>query len=165
MHGNFWTRHRELDNKLSSVFMFLPEKLRLPQNLRDPTATHTNLNLHAAIICLHHAAIEKVEKHQLPDAVKQTSICRLKTAAEEIVKIIQLTSHSSTSFVRYSTLTEHMNVTNSVQRSPLCALSLYCATTVYVYLAKQNPTSGLTHNDLVNLATIIQAMENIARTH
>ncbi|CAM1502897.1 Fc.00g076730.m01.CDS01 [Cosmosporella sp. VM-42] len=148
MHGNFWIRHRELDNKLSSVFMFLPEKLRLPLNLRDPTATHTNLNLHAAIICLHHAAIEKADKHHLPEAVKLASICRLKTAAEEIVNIIKLTSHSAANF-----------------RSPLCALSLYCAITVYVYLAKQNPESGLTHIDLVNLEMIIQAMEAIARVH
>lgn len=99
MNGNFWMRHRELDNKLSSLFMFLPEKLRLPQNIRDPAATHSNLNMHASIICLHHAAIEKVDKHNLPDTIKQTSIYRLKSAAEAIVNIIKVTSHTPAIFV------------------------------------------------------------------
>lgn len=148
MHGGFWKGHRELDNTLSSVFMFLPEKLRLPQNLRDPTATHANLNFHASIICLHHAAVEKVEKYNLPDSLKQTSIIRLKGAAEAIVNIIKLAAHASTIF-----------------KSPLCALSMYCATTVYVYLAKQDPTAGLTSIDIANLEAIINAMEAIARTH
>lgn len=99
MHGNFWIRHRDLDNKLSSVFMFMPEKFRLPQNLRDPTAIHLNLNLHASIICLHHAAIEKAERHKLPDHIRLNSMCRLRTAAEEVVNIIKLTSHTINNFV------------------------------------------------------------------
>lgn len=99
MEGAYWKRHRDLDNKLSSAFMFLPEKLRLPQNIRDPTAIHTNLNLHAAVITLHHAAIEKQEKHGLPESVKQTSMCRLRTSAEEIANIIKMASHSTAMFV------------------------------------------------------------------
>ncbi|KPM36310.1 hypothetical protein AK830_g10244 [Neonectria ditissima] len=148
MHGAYWKQHRELDNTLSSVFMFLPEKLRLPQNIRDPSATHTNLNLHASIICLHHAAVEKVDLYKLPESLKQTSIVRLKAAAGEIVNIIKLFSHSAAIF-----------------KSPLCALSMYCATTVYVYLAKQDPVAGLTSVDLANLEVIVHGMEAIARTH
>ncbi|PNY24693.1 Binuclear zinc transcription factor [Tolypocladium capitatum] len=148
MEGAFWKRHRDLDNKLSSTFMFLPEKLRLPQNVRDPAAIHTNLNLHAAVITLHHAAAEQQEKHGLPESVKQTSICRLRTSAEEIANIMKMTSHSTVTF-----------------KSPLCALSLYCATTVYVYLAKDNPVAGLTALDTSNLEHIINAMEAIGRQH
>ncbi|KAJ3519923.1 hypothetical protein NM208_g13931 [Fusarium decemcellulare] len=148
MNGSFWTRHRELDNTLSSLFMFLPEKFRLPENIRDASALHLNLNLHASVICLHHAAVEKAEKHNLPDHVKQNSIARLRASAEEVVSIIRLNTHAALFF-----------------RSPLCALSLYCTTTVYVYLAKQNPTSGLTSIDLSNLDLIVQSMEAIARTH
>ncbi|KAF5008395.1 hypothetical protein FDECE_5333 [Fusarium decemcellulare] len=148
MNGSFWTRHRELDNTLSSLFMFLPEKFRLPENIRDAAALHLNLNLHASVICLHHAAVEKAEKHNLPDHVKQNSIARLRASAEEVVSIIRLNTHAALFF-----------------RSPLCALSLYCTTTVYVYLAKQNPTSGLTSIDLSNLDLIVQSMEAIARTH
>ncbi|KAF5706181.1 Zn(II)2Cys6 transcriptional activator [Fusarium mundagurra] len=148
MHGSFWTRHRDLDNTLSSLFMFLPEKFRLPENVRDVSALHLNLNLHAAIICLHHAAIEKVDKYNLPDHVKQGSVTRLRAAAEEIVNIMRLTANGTMFF-----------------KSPLSALSLYCTTTVYVYLGKENPVNGLSTIDLSNFQLIIQSMEAIARVH
>ncbi|KAK5989095.1 Citrinin biosynthesis transcriptional activator mrl3-like protein [Cladobotryum mycophilum] len=148
MHGEFWRRHRDLDNQLSSLFMFLPDSMRLPQNVRDPSAVHTNLNLHASIICLHHAALEMAEKHNLPDTVKHVGRTRLRTAAEEIVNIIKITSHHTTLF-----------------KSQLCALSLYCATTVYVYLAKDDPVSGLSPVDISNLKIVISAMEAIGRVH
>ncbi|KAF7551011.1 hypothetical protein G7046_g7841 [Stylonectria norvegica] len=147
MHGPFWVRHRELDNKLSSIFMFLPDKLRLPQNIRDATATHTNLNLHACIICLHHAAIEKAVKHNLHSSIKTTSVYRLRAAAEEISNIMKL------------------NTSTANFRSPLCALSLYCAVTVYVYIAKEDPLAGLTPVDIANMEMLIAAMEAIARVH
>lgn len=98
-YGGFWTRHRELDNILSSCFMFLPEAFRLPRNLRNPSAVHTNLNLHAGVICLHHAAIDKIQEHKLPDALRQASELRLRASAEEIVNIVRLTSHVSPGFV------------------------------------------------------------------
>lgn len=99
-NGPFWARHRELDNLLSSIFMFLPERLRLPQNLRDSSAASMNLNLHASVICLHHAAVEKCDKHGLPECVKEQSLARLRTTAEEVVNIIRLASHTSSIFVR-----------------------------------------------------------------
>src|SRR3954467_4074670 len=34
-NGEFWKRHRKMDNVLSSTFMFLPDHLRLPGGLRD----------------------------------------------------------------------------------------------------------------------------------
>ncbi|KJZ76098.1 hypothetical protein HIM_04554 [Hirsutella minnesotensis 3608] len=146
--GPYWERHRDLDNKLSSVFMYLPERLRLPDNLRDPTAVQTNLNLHAAVVTLHHAAIEMQDKHQLPESIKQTSMCRLKASAEEIVSIVKMSSHSPAAF-----------------KSPLCALALYCASTVYVYTAKSNPKTGLTSLESSNLEFLIHAMEVTGRHH
>jgi hypothetical protein len=104
MHGGFWKRHRELDNNLSSIFMFLPEKFRLPQNQRDPTAIHTNLNLHASVICLHHAAVEMAEKHNHPTSLLETSKSRLRASAEEIVAILKLTAHQTGIFVRCITI-------------------------------------------------------------
>lgn len=101
MNGTYWKRHRDLDNKLSSLFMFLPEKFRLPQRAQDHAAVHANLNLHASVICLHHAAIEAAEKYGFNDTIKQNSIGRLRTAAEEIVNIIKMTSHHTTIFVCY----------------------------------------------------------------
>lgn len=109
MHGPFWARHRNLDNELSNAFMFLPAKLTLPQNMRDPIALHTNLNLHASVICLHHAAIEKAEKYNHTDAVKRSSLTRLKASAEEIVNIVRLTCHSTAVFVRSAYLLRVMD--------------------------------------------------------
>jgi hypothetical protein len=99
MDGPFWIRHRELDNQLLSLFMFLPEQFRLPQHIREPVAIHTNLNLHASVICLHHAAIEMSTKYDLPQSLKQGSISRLRTAADEIANIIKMTVHNQSSFV------------------------------------------------------------------
>ncbi|KAM0653481.1 hypothetical protein ACHAO3_001541 [Verticillium nonalfalfae] len=146
--GGFWHKHRELDNIISSAFMFMPERFRLPKNLRNPTAVHTNLNLHAGIICLHHAAVEKVETYILPESLRIASQSRLRTAAEEIVNIVRLSSHVSPGF-----------------KSPLAALSMYCAVSVYVYIVKISPQSGLSRTDFNNLDFLINAMESIAKNH
>jgi hypothetical protein len=147
MEGAFWTRHRELDNKLLRLFMHLPEQFRLPQHIREPVAIHTNLNLHASVICLHHAAIENATKYNLPETTKQDSISRIRAAADEIASIIKLTVHNQSSF-----------------RSPLCAVALYSATTSYVYVAKYM-RSTLTPIDVANMDTVIQAMGAIGQIH
>ncbi|KAL6806953.1 hypothetical protein GGI42DRAFT_319751 [Trichoderma sp. SZMC 28013] len=148
MNGAFWKRHRRLDNQLSCLFMFMPDRFRLPDNLRDPLATYINLNFHASVICLHHVALETIEKNQLDDSLRKDSLCLLKNAAEEIVSIVKMTSHRSSLF-----------------SNPLCAFSLYCATTVYVYLAKQDPSSEINPADMSNLELIINAMEAMGRIH
>ncbi|UPK90580.1 hypothetical protein LCI18_001515 [Fusarium solani-melongenae] len=144
----FWVRHRELDDVLSNIFMFLPNHLGMPLNTNDPAVACTHLDLRASILCLHHAAVEKCEKHGLPDSIKQASIARLQTTAQEVVNIVRLVSHAVSLF-----------------KNPLCALALYLATRVYVYMAKQNLKSGLASSDLSNLAFIISAMEAMSRTH
>lgn len=98
-YGPFWERHRSLDTKLSSAFVFLPERYRLPQNFQDPVAVHTNLNLHAATICLHNAAVERAEAHNMPENVIKGCYDRMLTAAKEIVNIIEKTSHMAGSYV------------------------------------------------------------------
>ncbi|KAL7808774.1 hypothetical protein V8C44DRAFT_335341 [Trichoderma aethiopicum] len=148
IHGAFWQRHRRLDNQLSTLFLFMPESFRLPENIRDPLATYINLNFHACVICLHHVALEKIETHGLDDSLRQECRNLLKNAAEEIASIAKLTSHRS-----------------SLYSNPLCAFSLYCATTVYVYLAKQDPSSGINPKDMSNLELIINVMEAISRIH
>ncbi|KAG6059423.1 hypothetical protein E4U17_006328 [Claviceps sp. LM77 group G4] len=148
LDGPFWHRHRALDNKLSSIFMFLPARFVLSRGMRDPGAIHMNLNLHAAVIMLHHAALEKVEQHDLPRSVRDLSLFRLRASAEEIVNIVKMTSHST-----------------SIFKSALCALSLYCCITVYIYLAKQSPHDGFSALDRANLEITLQAMEAIGRKH
>ncbi|KAG5915932.1 hypothetical protein E4U61_004114 [Claviceps capensis] len=148
LDGPFWHRHRALDNKLSGIFMFLPARFVLSGGIRDPGAIHMNLNLHAAVIMLHHAALEQVEQHDLPRSARELSLCRLRASAEEIVNIVKMTSHST-----------------SIFKSALCALSLYCCITVYIYLAKQSPHDGFSALDRVNLEITLQAMEAIGRKH
>ncbi|TFA98784.1 hypothetical protein CCMA1212_009320 [Trichoderma ghanense] len=148
INGAFWQRHRRLDNQLSTLFLFMPESFRLPENIRDPLATYINLNFHACVICLHHVALEKIETHGLDDRLRKECRSLLKNAAEEIASIAKLTSHRSSLF-----------------SNPLCAFSLYCATTVYVYLAKQEPSSGINPKDMSNLELIINVMEAISRIH
>ncbi|KAI0858915.1 hypothetical protein F4860DRAFT_505019 [Xylaria cubensis] len=143
-YGEYWKRHRDIDNTLSSAFMFIPESFRLPENYRDLTAVNTNLNFHASIICLHHAALERIDTYKLPESAKRTSHDRLNAAAQEIVNIMKLTSHLSSS-----------------PRTPLAALSLFCAASVYMYFCKENPTS----TNVGNLDFILSAMEAVGRTH
>lgn len=184
-NGNFWKRHRDLDNNLSSIFMFLPDSFQLPQHVRDPAAIYANLNLHASVICLHHAALENLDKFNLGDSMKATSKMRLKTSAEEIVNIVKMTSHHTGIFVSsshtlslsYFTLHSHplspsldpiffpRTVLISPQKSPLCSLALYCATTVYVYLARDDPTTQVSSMDVSNHEIVIQGMQAIARHH
>ncbi|GAP89658.1 putative binuclear zinc transcription factor [Rosellinia necatrix] len=143
-YGEYWKRHRDIDNTLSNAFMFLPESFRLPENYRDVTAVTTNLNLHASIICLHHAALERIETHSLSEYAKRISQDRLSAAAQEIVNIMKLTSHLSSS-----------------PRTPLGALSLFCAASVYMYFCKESNTP----TNVDNLDFMLSAMEAIGRTH
>ncbi|KAK0737102.1 hypothetical protein B0T21DRAFT_157427 [Apiosordaria backusii] len=156
--GPFWQRHRELDNLLSTAFMFLHDRLRLPRNISDPVAVQTNMNLHAAIICLHNTSYEKADKLKLPLPVKQDSRTRALMAAGEIVNILKLTHNMKTGY-----------------KSPLMALSLYCAASTYISVAKDHqqssspssPSSSASFMTSVNtnLETLLKSMESISKLH
>ncbi|KAH8195085.1 hypothetical protein TruAng_010742 [Truncatella angustata] len=143
-YGEYWQRHRGIDNTISSAFMFLPEHFRLPEHYRDPTAVHTNLNYHASLICLHLAALERIDDYKLADHAKIASESRLFTAAQEIVNIMKMTSHLKTN-----------------PRSPMAAVALYCAASVFIYQCKANPSP----KNIDNLDFIVVAMEAIGREH
>ncbi|KAK0645891.1 hypothetical protein B0T16DRAFT_148662 [Cercophora newfieldiana] len=143
-HGKYWMRHRELDNILSSSFMFLPERFRLPKHGRDPVAMYQNLNLHASVICLHNSASDKVDKYKLPFHIKQSSRMRCLTSAYEIVNIMKMTANN-----------------HARTKTPLVALSLYCAASVFLCQAKENPEKA----DTDSLTFLVQCMENIGRQH
>ncbi|KAF3770235.1 hypothetical protein M406DRAFT_236620, partial [Cryphonectria parasitica EP155] len=145
-YGNYWNKHRELDNLLSSTFMFLPEGFRLPAHLRDPIAVHTNLNLHASVICLHNSAYEKAKEHNLPDVIKMTIKTRLVTAAQEVVHIVKMTSHS-----------------NAGYRSPLVALALYVASSVCIIQTQGE--EGFSPKIKADLEFLVMAMDAIGKQH
>ncbi|EAQ91414.1 hypothetical protein CHGG_03349 [Chaetomium globosum CBS 148.51] len=141
--GRFWKRHRELDNMLSDGFLFLPEPFRLPRNVHNPTAVQANLNLHAAVICLHIAAREKADQFKLA-GIRQASRTRALTAAQEIIDILRASKDVTMGY-----------------RGPLMALSLYFAASVYIAQAKDN----LEDCNTANLEYIVECMNSTARHH
>ncbi|CAK7197451.1 hypothetical protein SEUCBS139899_000098 [Sporothrix eucalyptigena] len=147
-YGPFWQRHRSLDTKLSSAFVFLPERYRLPNNFHDPVAVHTNLNLHAATICLHNAAVERAEVHNMKASVIKGFHDRMFTAAQEIINIMEKTSYMAASY-----------------KSPLASLSLYCAASVFIYQAMVHEKNGTQNTDNAeaaasNVEFIMRCMDN-----
>lgn len=99
INGEFWKRHRKMDNVLSNTFMFLPDHLRLPGNIRNMNVVFLHMNIHASSICLHQAAILTAEKHSLEKSVADSSRARCLLAAEEISNIMRLVCHVDKSLV------------------------------------------------------------------
>ncbi|KAK0738595.1 fungal-specific transcription factor domain-containing protein [Schizothecium vesticola] len=143
-NGPFWKRHRELDNILSNAFMFLPERFRLANHSREVVAVRHNLNLHAAVISLHSAACDKIDKHKLPAHSKGFSRARCMTAAHEIIGILKST--------------EKPKVPLKL-KGPIIVLSIYCAATVLMAQAKETPAKC----DVANLEFLLHYMEDIGR--
>ncbi|KAF4626934.1 hypothetical protein G7Y89_g11226 [Cudoniella acicularis] len=92
-NGDFWKRHRKMDNVLSSTFMFLPDHLRMPANLRDPNIVFLHMNIHASSICLHQAAILTAERYKLDPGIIQQSRTRCLMAADEITNLMRHICH------------------------------------------------------------------------
>ena len=101
-NGKFWSQHRDLDNTLSSLFMFLPQNLQLLHSHRNHYAVHANLGFHATVISLHHTALAVIDQDELGASTKTPSLCRLRTAAEEIANIIKISAHTMAKFVSHS---------------------------------------------------------------
>jgi len=99
LNGGFWTRHRSLENILSSTSLGLPDALRLPSGLQDSNVVFMNMSIHTSAICLHQAAIWKADKHRLPVNVNNESKIRCITAAAEIASIMRMISHMELSAV------------------------------------------------------------------
>ena len=93
INGQFWKRHRTMDNDLLKVALQLPSSLRLPLGVRNPNIVFLNFALHSSTICLHQAAIFQAEKNQLPNAIIEQSRTRCILAAAEIASVMRLTSH------------------------------------------------------------------------
>lgn len=99
LNGEFWKRHRNLDNILLNTSLCLPSGLKLPSGLGNPNIVFTNMNIHTSTICLHQAAIFKADRNRLPAAVSAESKVRCITAANEIASIMRMVSHMDLSTV------------------------------------------------------------------
>lgn len=93
LQGEFWKRHRHLDNTLLKTSLMLPAHLRLPTGIRDPNIIFINMSIHTSTICLHQAAIYKVETKKLPQNMIDQSSTRCLLAATEIANIMRMISH------------------------------------------------------------------------
>jgi len=101
LNGEFWKRHRNMDNILLNTSLSLPSHLKLPNGLSNPNIVFTNMNIHTSTICLHQAAIFKADKNRLPATVSAESKVRCITAAGEIASIMRMISHLDLSSVSW----------------------------------------------------------------
>lgn len=101
LNGDFWRRHRALDNILLNTSLSLPPQLRLPAGIHDSNIVFVNMNIHASTICLHQAAIFKADKNQLSAQISSESKRRCIIAADQIANIMKLISHVDLSTVSH----------------------------------------------------------------
>jgi hypothetical protein len=99
LNGEFWKRHRVLDNILLNTSLCLPPHIKLPEGRGDPNIVFTNMSIHTSTICLHQAAIFKADKNKLPATVSTESKVRCISAANEITSIMKMISHMDLSTV------------------------------------------------------------------
>jgi len=137
--GEFWKRHRELDDILATTYMFLPAKLRLAGNLGDFNVIFLHLTLHSTIICLHQAAILKAEQNSVDKEIVRISTDRCYASASQIVDIWKMVSHIDISYM-----------------SPYVAFCLYVGARVFVHAFKKSPEEQSTKS---NLQILLHAME------
>ncbi|KAJ9653433.1 hypothetical protein H2198_007381 [Neophaeococcomyces mojaviensis] len=127
LNGEFWKRHRALDNILLNTSLSLPAHLRLPYGLSDPNIIFANMNIYTSTICLHQAAIFKADKHRLPAQISAESKRRCIVAADQITNIMKLCSHQDLSLL-----------------NPFIAFCLYVAARVFVqYLKSKREDSAV----------------------
>lgn len=142
LSGEFWKRHRKLDNIILNVSMGLPEKLRLPTAVGNPNSIFVNMCLHTSTICLHQAAIFKAEKHRQLAKVSAESKARCITAAAEIANIMRLSSHQDMSGF-----------------NPFTCFCLYVSARVFVQYMKARPKDDQTKSSIFFMLAAMHAMK------
>lgn len=142
LNGEFWKRHRNMDNILLNTSLSMPSQFKLPNGLNNPNVVFTNMNIHTSAICLHQAAIYKAEKNKLPVSVSAESKIRCITAANEISNIMRTISHLDLSSM-----------------NPFISFCLYVAARVYVQYLKSRPDDGQTVDSLRFLLSAMNALK------
>ncbi|KAI1339580.1 fungal-specific transcription factor [Xylariaceae sp. FL0016] len=142
MNGEFWKRHRHMDNILLNTSLCLPAHLKLPVGLANPNIVFTNMNIHTSTICLHQAAIFKADRNRLPPTVSAESKVRCITAANEIASIMRMVSHLDLSAM-----------------NPFISFCLYVAARVFVQYLKSRPDDSQTADSLRFLLAAMNALK------
>ncbi|KAL9604481.1 MAG: hypothetical protein Q9219_000446 [cf. Caloplaca sp. 3 TL-2023] len=139
LQGDFWKRHRQLDNTLLKTSLSLPAQLRLPAGIRNPNCVFLNMCIHTSTICLHQAAIFKAELKRLPSHILEQSSTRCLLAATEVANIMRLISHLDC---------HGMN--------PFIAFCLYVAARVFIHILKKSPDEAEIRSSLEFLLAAMQ---------
>ncbi|WQF85091.1 hypothetical protein CDEST_10105 [Colletotrichum destructivum] len=142
LNGEFWKRHRNMDNILLNTSLCLPSYLKLPIGLGNPNIVFTNMSIHTSTICLHQAAIFKADKNRLPSSVSAESKVRCITAANEIASIMRMISHLDLSAM-----------------NPFISFCLYVAARVFVQYLKSRPEDSQTADSLRFLLSAMNALK------
>ncbi|CAK7265638.1 hypothetical protein SEPCBS119000_001615 [Sporothrix epigloea] len=142
LNGEFWKRHRNLDNILLNTLLGLPDQLKLPAGLNNPNIVFTNMCIHTSTICLHQAAIFKAENNSLDESVSPESKIRCISAATEIAKIMRMVSHLDLSAM-----------------NPFISFCLYVAARVFVQYLKSRPDESQAADSLRFLLTAMSALK------
>lgn len=143
LNGEFWKRHRSIDNILLNTSLSLPAHLRLPYGLNDPNIIFANMNIHTSTICLHQAAIFKADKHRLPVQISAESKRRCIVAADQITNIMKMCSHQDLSSL-----------------NPFIAFCLYVAARVFVQYLKSKRDDSTVRASLTFLLSAMMALRN-----
>lgn len=99
LNGEFWKRHRALDNILLNTSLSMPSHLRLPAGVFSANIVFLNMNIHTSTICLHQAAIFKADKNSMTAQISAESKRRCIIAADQITNIMKMISHVDLSIV------------------------------------------------------------------
>ncbi|KAI1094164.1 hypothetical protein F5B19DRAFT_482327 [Rostrohypoxylon terebratum] len=142
LNGEFWKRHRNMDNILLNTSLCLPNQLKLPTGLANPNIVFTNMNIHTSTICLHQAAIFKADRNKLPPSVSAESKVRCITAANEIASIMRMVSHL-----------------DLCAMNPFISFCLYVAARVFVQYLKSRPDDSQTADSLRFLLAAMNALK------
>ncbi|KAF7951445.1 hypothetical protein EAE96_006754 [Botrytis aclada] len=142
LNGEFWRRHRQMDNILLNTSLSLPFHLRLPHGMANPNSVFLNMNIHASTICLHQAAIFKAQNNRLPATVAAESKIRAMSAANQITSIMQMISHMDLSTM-----------------NPFISFCLYVAARVFVKHLDDTPKDSPVSDSLRFLLKAMNALK------
>ena len=159
LNGEFWKRHRNMDNILLNTSLSLPSHLKLPNGLSNPNIVFTNMNIHTSTICLHQAAIYKADKNHLPASISAESKVRCITAANEIASVMRMISHMDLSSVSAGVPFTIRYYSNCSQMNPFISFCLYVAARVFVQYLKSRPDDSQTGDSLRFLLSAMNALK------
>ncbi|KHJ31549.1 putative fungal specific transcription factor domain-containing protein [Erysiphe necator] len=144
-NGEFWKRHRKMENCLNNTFIYLPEALRLPAGRRDMNVIFLHMNIQASIIGLHRTAVMTATRYNVEPIVVRQSRARTFIAAEEIVSIINQTERE-----------------DALRMVPWVGFCLHVAAGIFLDDLKSDTPN---FNSYPNLEQILAAMRQLSVHH